>query len=173
MASDRHWRCSIPGERRYPEKQALPRPSHTVTSSTQRATPPTDSNGGVPAPAVTEPERCLSLSARVTGDQSFHLALESGPDATLSTTTPQPNGVIAMNSTRNWSLQGILSQGSNFRAADRVSALSTTLHEAIDHHEREGLPLVIEDLHKRRQWPHHIFTLDQFCSGTPHGMFVC
>lgn len=78
-----------------------------------------------------------------------------------------------MASTRNWTLKTILDQAPNFYAVDRVSATSDALDltEAVTHHEREGIPLVIEGVHKHPEWPQHVFTLDEFSNGTSPGMF--
>ncbi|KAF9475840.1 hypothetical protein BDN70DRAFT_883160 [Pholiota conissans] len=77
-----------------------------------------------------------------------------------------------MASTKNWTLGGILSQGSNFHAVHRVSILSDALSETILEYDAQGVPLVIEDFHKHPEWPQYLFTLDKFIDGTSPNIHV-
>lgn len=63
-------------------------------------------------------------------------------------------------STAGWRLDGLLAAGKNFQAVPRVSARLSAdeLNNAIEKHERDGVPLIIEGWHHVPAWPKILFT---------------
>ncbi|KAG5647260.1 hypothetical protein DXG03_000795 [Asterophora parasitica] len=57
---------------------------------------------------------------------------------------------VARITTKDWSLNRILASGKNFQRVPRVSSTATT--KKINESERNGLPLIIEGLHKHPEW---------------------
>ena len=74
-----------------------------------------------------------------------------------------------MISTKGWTLNSLINQSINFHRVPRVSVLSESLLQHINDHELSGVPLVIEDCHKHRNWNTVEFTLDSFAYATPDG----
>jgi hypothetical protein len=75
-------------------------------------------------------------------------------------------------STTGWSLEYILAYGSRFRAIERVDASSprADIERAVKRYEEEGIPMVIEGWHKRKEWPQELFSLDFFQKNSPSGV---
>ncbi|KAF9564389.1 hypothetical protein CPC08DRAFT_254961 [Agrocybe pediades] len=74
-----------------------------------------------------------------------------------------------MVSTKGWDdVSTILSHSKNFFPVQRVKANSpsTNLAEVIKNYEKNGLPLVIEGLHKLPSWPKDMLTLENFVENT-------
>ena len=62
----------------------------------------------------------------------------------------------------NWTLDGLLSIGTNFVPVTRVSASlpQEKLSEIISHHEHKGIPLIIEGWHLREGWDSDLLSPD-------------
>ena len=61
----------------------------------------------------------------------------------------------------DWTFDKILARGIRFRKVSRVSALDTqAMLRAIDSHERNGSPLIIEDWHKHPEWNSDLFGME-------------
>ncbi|THU87247.1 hypothetical protein K435DRAFT_821948 [Dendrothele bispora CBS 962.96] len=72
---------------------------------------------------------------------------------------------------RGWSLSDILTRRP-FVPVPRVSALDkAATQEAIDQHERDGIPYIIENFHKHKDWP-KIFTPEWLCENGPEEIHV-
>jgi hypothetical protein len=65
-------------------------------------------------------------------------------------------------SSLNWTLDGLLSIGTNFAPATRVSASlpQDKLSEIISHHEHKGMPLIIEGWHLKQGWDSELLSPD-------------
>ncbi|KZT11347.1 uncharacterized protein LAESUDRAFT_642015 [Laetiporus sulphureus 93-53] len=75
-----------------------------------------------------------------------------------------PESALIVNSSitaKGWKLERLLQKGKNFVNIRRVSMEHPEMvRKAIDEHEREGVPLVIQDWHKHAQWAKQIFDAD-------------
>ncbi|KAH9951236.1 hypothetical protein B0H21DRAFT_685285 [Amylocystis lapponica] len=76
-------------------------------------------------------------------------------------TRPSPTSRRAFITSKGWSLDGLLDKGEKFRHINRVSALGPAedVSRAIERHEQDGIPLIIEGWHKRKDWPADIFNI--------------
>lgn len=74
-----------------------------------------------------------------------------------------------MISTKGWTLNSLINQSINFHRVPRVSVLSHSLLQHINDYETSGVPLVVEECHKHRNWNTDEFTLDSFASATSSG----
>lgn len=63
-------------------------------------------------------------------------------------------------STRDLTLSDLLRQG--FLPVPRFSFRSENLESQVKHHEKSGVPLIIEGWHKHHRWSKEIFSID-FC----------
>ena len=173
MADRRQWGDRIPNRGPYTESSQSP--SSLPSSAPSTPFPPADSVflTGVNA-AWQDDDVDMEISRAQTDSPSPRVNSLPAPAQIESPTlsSSQSNGAVTMASTINWTLQRILDQAPNFYEVDRIAATSGTsnLTEAITHHEREGLPLVIEGVHKHPDWPQHVFTLDEFSKGTSPGV---
>jgi hypothetical protein len=61
---------------------------------------------------------------------------------------------------KDWTLEALLSRG--FEEVDRIAANSPNLLDVIREHEESGEPVIIEGLHKERQWDADLFSLEKF-----------
>jgi len=62
----------------------------------------------------------------------------------------------------NWTLDGLLSIGTNFVPVTRVSASLSpeNLLDIISHHEHKGLPLIVEGWHLKEGWDSELMSPD-------------
>ncbi|KAF8637328.1 hypothetical protein AX17_002829 [Amanita inopinata Kibby_2008] len=75
--------------------------------------------------------------------------------------------------TNGWSLEQLISSGSNFRPVRRVSAHDkVALSAALAEHDKGGEPLIIGGWHKYPCWPHNEFNLDWFKLHGPQNIKV-
>ena len=65
-------------------------------------------------------------------------------------------------STAGWTFDGLLVAGQRFREVPRISIDSDNLQAVLDEHEKSGVPLIVEGLHNRPEWPRDIFNPDWF-----------
>ena len=67
-------------------------------------------------------------------------------------------------SARNWTVEGLMAQGiTRFMPAPRVSAMEKSQEELsriVMEYERAGVPLIVEDLHKRPDWSSDVFAAE-------------
>ncbi|KAJ3557027.1 hypothetical protein NM688_g1700 [Phlebia brevispora] len=62
-------------------------------------------------------------------------------------------------SSKDWKIDDLLSQGSNFKEVKRVSALSEEeMLRVIEEHESSGEPLIVENWHLHPKWPEEMFS---------------
>lgn len=82
-----------------------------------------------------------------------------------------PQFTVPSISTKGWTLDSVLEQGSNFVPIERVHANDPNidLEQVIKGHEENGVPLILDGWHKRRDWPKDLFTLDFFQRHSPKG----
>ena len=94
--------------------------------------------------------------------------LPTGPLESTYLQIPIPANAT-MISTNGWTLNSLINKSINFHRVPRVSVLSESLLQHIKDHEISGVPLVVEDCHKHRNWNTVEFTLDSFASATSDG----
>lgn len=64
-------------------------------------------------------------------------------------------------SSQDWtSAPALVKQGKRFELVPRVSISAHELSSTIQAHERSGVPLIIEGLHKHTEWPKDMFHID-------------
>jgi hypothetical protein len=76
-------------------------------------------------------------------------------------TEPSHSKII---SSKDWTVDALVKRGPRFQKVPRVSATAPIpqLCSAIEHHERNGIPLIIEGWHRHRKWDKKLFTVDWF-----------
>jgi hypothetical protein len=76
---------------------------------------------------------------------------------------PSPyRGRKTLITTKDWTLENILSRGTNIEPVDRVASDHSCLEAQIREHERGGLPLIIEGVHHHRRWNARLLTAESF-----------
>ena len=66
------------------------------------------------------------------------------------------NPVVGLVTSKGWTLESVLASGPRFRTVDKTSANSGTpeqIASTIKDYEQRGVPLVVQDLHGRPDWP--------------------
>ena len=73
-----------------------------------------------------------------------------------------PHRSKAFTTTWCWTLDGLISRAENFYNVPRVSSDCLSLLENIRSHEESGVPLVIENIHRQKDWQPELFHVDKF-----------
>lgn len=82
---------------------------------------------------------------------------------------PPPNKCTI--STYDWSLDNLVKYSDRFHPIPRISSSNSALTTKIDEFEKNGVPIIIEGLHKHPKWPKEQFNLDWFALHGGKGVF--
>ncbi|KAH7929751.1 hypothetical protein BV22DRAFT_107094 [Leucogyrophana mollusca] len=80
------------------------------------------------------------------------------PDAAEEDTQYLPKKSFV--TTKGWTMEGLVERAPHFRPIPRVAAQDPRLHEIINQHEIDGVPLIIEGWHHHKKWPKELFELE-------------
>ncbi|KDQ17966.1 hypothetical protein BOTBODRAFT_545322 [Botryobasidium botryosum FD-172 SS1] len=94
----------------------------------------------------------------------FSSPLSSATPSPMTDPAPLPESDIPLGflSTRGWVLEELVQSSPNFCHVERISALdpSGIIGDKVLENETSGLPLIIQDWHRTKEWDSHMWSLD-------------